>query len=107
MNLGDNTLFREQCYVGGQWIDGDAGKVRAIVNPATGERIGGTPEMGKEETGRAIAAAAEALPGWRALTAQARAVILRRWFNLIMDNKGRPGGPHDHGTGEAPRRGPG
>ena len=87
MNFRDNTLFRQQCYIDGAWIDADHGGVMEIVNPATGERLGQVPELGAGETRRAIAAADAALPGWRALTAQARAVILRRWFNLLIDNQ--------------------
>ncbi|MBA4390793.1 MAG: succinate-semialdehyde dehydrogenase (NADP(+)) [Syntrophus sp. (in: bacteria)] len=87
MNLRDNALFRQQCYVGGAWIDGDHSKFSMITNPATGERLGQVPQLGAEETDRAIVAADAALPGWRELTAQARAVILRRWFNLLMESQ--------------------
>jgi succinate-semialdehyde dehydrogenase / glutarate-semialdehyde dehydrogenase len=87
MNLHDNNLFRQQCYVGGSWIDSDDKRALVIDNPATGERLGQVPELGAGETRRAIMAADAALPGWRALTAQARAVILRRWFGLIMENQ--------------------
>ncbi len=58
-----------------------------ITNPATGEILGHVPELGADETRRAIEAAHAALPGWRALTAQARAVILRRWFNLLLEHQ--------------------
>ncbi|MBA4391677.1 MAG: succinate-semialdehyde dehydrogenase (NADP(+)) [Syntrophus sp. (in: bacteria)] len=87
MNLRDSTLFRQQCYVDGAWIDADHEGVSIIANPATGERLGQVPELGAGETRRAIEAADAALPGWRALTAQARAIILRRWFTLLMENQ--------------------
>ena len=58
-----------------------------ITNPATGEVLGHVPELGAAETRRAIEAAHAALPGWRALTAQARATILRRWFNLLLEHQ--------------------
>ncbi len=87
MNLRDSTLFRQQCYVGGVWIDGDDKRFLVIANPATGERLGQVPVLGREETHRAITGADVALPGWRALTAQARAVILGRWFKLLMENQ--------------------
>ncbi|MFZ1827297.1 MAG: NAD-dependent succinate-semialdehyde dehydrogenase [Candidatus Competibacteraceae bacterium] len=88
MHLRDNTLFRQQGYVAGAWIEADHGGVSIIVNPATGEVLGQVPELGVAETRRAIEAAHAALPGWRALTAQARAVILRRWFNLLLEHQG-------------------
>jgi succinate-semialdehyde dehydrogenase/glutarate-semialdehyde dehydrogenase len=87
MNLHDQTLFRQQAYVAGAWIEADHGAVSIITNPATGEALGQVPELGAAETRRAVEAAHGALPGWRAMTAQARAGILRRWFHLLMENQ--------------------
>ena len=87
MLLRETTLFRQQCYVAGCWIAADHGAASIITNPATGEALGQVPELGAAETRRAIEAAHVALPGWRALTAQARATILRRWFNLLLEHQ--------------------
>ncbi len=87
MHLREATLFRQQCLVGGCWINADSGVSTAIANPATGEVLGCVPELGAGETRRAIQAAQDALPGWRALTAQARALLLRRWFNLLLEHQ--------------------
>ena len=87
MNLRDNTLFRQRGYLAGDWIEADDGAVSIIANPATGAPLGQVPELGAAETRRAIEAAHAAQPGWRALTAQARAVILRRWFTLLLENQ--------------------
>ncbi len=87
MQLHETALFRQQCYIDGCWIDADHNAVSAIVNPATGETLGHVPALGAAETRRAIEAAHAALPGWRALTAQARAVILRRWFELLLGHR--------------------
>ncbi|MEQ8502762.1 MAG: NADP-dependent succinate-semialdehyde dehydrogenase [Sneathiellaceae bacterium] len=87
MQLSDKSLLRSQCYVDGAWIDADSGKSFAVTNPATGEEIGKVPEMGASETRRAIEAADKAWPAWRRKTAKERAVILRRWFDLMMENQ--------------------
>ena len=87
MQLHDTTLFRQQCYVAGSWIDADHGAASAITNPATGEVLGQVPELGAAETRRAIEGAHAALPGWRALTARNRAAILRRWFGLLLEHQ--------------------
>ena len=84
LQLKDQRLFREQCYVDGAWIDAANRKTVAIEDPATGEVIATVPSLGLDETRRAIAAAEAALPGWRAKTAKERAGILRKWFELIM-----------------------
>jgi len=43
--------------------------------------------MGAMETRRAITAAVAAWPAWRARTAKARATILRRWYELMMEHQ--------------------
>jgi succinate-semialdehyde dehydrogenase/glutarate-semialdehyde dehydrogenase len=80
--LKDPKLFREQCYLDGQWVGSQ--KTIAVVNPATGGVLGTVPELGAAETKRAIEAAERALPAWRAKTGKERAAILRKWFDLMM-----------------------
>ena len=85
--LKDMNLFRQQCYLDGQWVDADDKNTLAVNNPADGRQIGTVPKMGAVETRRAIEAANAALPGWRAKLAKERAVILRKWFDLMMANQ--------------------
>ena len=87
IKLKDMSLFRQQCYVDGQWVDADDGKTIAVYNPASGQQIGTVPSMGTAETRRAIEAANAAMPAWRAKTAKERSAILRKWFNLMMENQ--------------------
>jgi len=87
LNLKDPKLFRQQCYIGGQWADADSKRTVDVNNPATDEILGTVPFMGTAETRRAIEAANAAWPAWRAKTAKERATILRRWFDLMMENQ--------------------
>ncbi|WP_207884116.1 NADP-dependent succinate-semialdehyde dehydrogenase [Pseudomonas sp. 30_B] len=87
MQLKDPTLFRQQAYIDGAWVDADNGQTVQVSNPATHEIIGSVPMMGAAETRRAIEAADKALPAWRALTAKERANKLRRWFDLMIENQ--------------------
>jgi succinate-semialdehyde dehydrogenase/glutarate-semialdehyde dehydrogenase len=80
--LKDPKLFRTQCYIDGEWVGGS--KTFPIVNPATGARLATVPDLGAQETRRAIDAAERAWPAWRAKTAKERAAILRKWFDLMM-----------------------
>ena len=84
--LQDPELFRERCYVGGRWIAAASGATIPVDDPATGEVIGSVPKAGRTETRSAIDHAAAALPEWRARTGKERAVVLRRWFDLVMAN---------------------
>ena len=85
--LSDPSLFRQQCYVDGQWIDADGGATLAVTNPANGDVLGSVPKLGAAETRRAIEAANRAWPAWRDLLAKERANILRKWFDLMMANQ--------------------
>ena len=57
LSLKDRKLFRQQCYIDGNWVDADSRKSTPVVNPATGEELGSVPRMGMPETRRAIDAA--------------------------------------------------
>ena len=87
MNLKDPSLFRQQCYIDGAWVDADDGGVIDVDNPADNSVIGAVPRMGARETRRAIEAANDAYPDWRARTGKERAAILRRWYELVMENQ--------------------
>jgi succinate-semialdehyde dehydrogenase/glutarate-semialdehyde dehydrogenase len=84
LKLNNQDLFRSQCCIGGTWVG--EGSI-AVCNPATQDMLAKVPNFGEEETNRAIAAASKALPGWKGLLAKERGRILRRWFDLIMDNQ--------------------
>jgi succinate-semialdehyde dehydrogenase/glutarate-semialdehyde dehydrogenase len=85
--LKDARLFREVCYLDGQWIQARSGQMIDVDNPATGEIIGRVPKLGSTETKQAIEAANRAFPAWSKKTAKERAGVLRRWFDLMMENQ--------------------
>jgi len=87
LELKDPTLFREACYIDGKWLAADSNQTIDVTNPASGEVLGTIPKMGADETRRAIDAANAAYPAWRAKTAKERASILRKWFDLMMENQ--------------------
>ena len=87
MSVLSSPLFKQQCYINGQWMDAQSGETIDVTNPATGERIGTIPKMGAAETAEAIEAARIAQKAWAAMTAKERHGILIKWFNLMMDNQ--------------------
>jgi succinate-semialdehyde dehydrogenase/glutarate-semialdehyde dehydrogenase len=84
MKLEDAGLFRQQCFVNGEWQSAPEGAVLQVANPASGEILGTVPKFGREETSRAVAAAEAALPGWAALTAGERSRLLRKFHDLLL-----------------------
>jgi succinate-semialdehyde dehydrogenase/glutarate-semialdehyde dehydrogenase len=85
IGLTDQGLFREACYIDGAWMTG--AQTVSVDNPATGDILGTVPRFGADETRWAIGAAAAALVTWRATTARARAQILRRWSDLMLEHQ--------------------
>ena len=82
-DLSDPSLLREAAWIGGSERTGEAWI--PVTNPATGQVLGRVPDLGAEAALEAVAAARDALPGWRGLTAKARSVILRRWYDRVLD----------------------
>ncbi|MBR0781881.1 NADP-dependent succinate-semialdehyde dehydrogenase [Bradyrhizobium iriomotense] len=87
LKLNDPSLLRDTCLINGAWSAADSGATLTVTNPATGAALTTVPSMGAAEARRAIAAADQAWPAWRARTAKDRAAILRKWFDLIMANQ--------------------
>ncbi|VEI76101.1 Succinate-semialdehyde dehydrogenase [NADP(+)] GabD [Mannheimia haemolytica] len=81
------SLLRFQAYINGQFVSSQNGKTFTVHNPTNGEKIGEVADLGTEETAQAIEAAAVAQKKWQALLPKERSVILRKWFELIMQNQ--------------------
>jgi len=84
MTFTDQKLFREAAYVDGQWIAADDSATVAVDNPATGDIIGHVPKLNAAQTRKAIDAANRAFATWSKKTGKERAIVLRRWFDLMM-----------------------
>ena len=84
--LNDASLFRQQGYVGGEWCDATGGGTVPVLDPASGLSIGDVPDMGGDETRRAIEAANAAWPAWRAKTGKERGAVLKAWHALILEH---------------------
>ena len=87
LKLKDTALLRSQLYINGDWVDADSGATMGVFNPATREQITAIPNAGADETWRAIEAADVAFATWRQLVAKERSAILKRWYQLIMENQ--------------------
>jgi succinate-semialdehyde dehydrogenase/glutarate-semialdehyde dehydrogenase len=86
-HLKDSRLYREACYVNGQWVRAKSGETFDVDNPATGEIIGSVPKLRAAETREAIQIAQDAFTAWSKKTAKERAIVLRKWSDLMMENQ--------------------
>ena len=82
--LKDPSLLKTQAYVNGRWIDGE--KTFPVYNPATGELVANVTDLGPSDVADAVDAAHAAQPAWAAKTGKERAAVLRRWFDLMVEN---------------------
>src|SRR6266480_203341 len=83
----ERNLLLDRGFIAGEWVEGVSGATFPVLNPATGEELAQVPRMGADETRRAIEAAQDAYPAWRATLAKDRARILRRWADLMVEHR--------------------
>ncbi|BFM07980.1 NAD-dependent succinate-semialdehyde dehydrogenase [Halioxenophilus aromaticivorans] len=87
IGLNRPELLRTQSYINGKWVDANDGATLAVTNPANAEVICDIASCGAAETKTAIEAAQVAMKSWSATPAKQRAGLLRRWFDLMMENQ--------------------
>ncbi len=86
IELSDQGLVKTRAFIDGEWVDSDSGETYEVTNPADGSVIAHVARCGAAETRRAIEAAERAMRSWRAVSATGRAAILRKWYDLLMEN---------------------
>jgi len=84
--LKDPSLLCERAYINGEWVDGDNGTFE-VTNPARGDVIAHVADLSRAQVARAIAAAEAAQKEWAKWTGKERAAVLRRFFDLMMENQ--------------------
>ncbi len=84
--LKDQSLFKQKCFINGEWVNSDNGDTFDIINPSDLSVVGTMPNASKKETIRAIDAANNSWSDWKKLTGKERSIIIRRWHELILEN---------------------
>ncbi len=80
-----NEFLHTGHYIAGEWYE--SATTYPVLNPATGEVIAQVANGGAAETTQAVAAAERAFPAWRALTAKERSARVKRWGELMLENR--------------------
>ncbi|WP_102223493.1 NAD-dependent succinate-semialdehyde dehydrogenase [Acidimangrovimonas sediminis] len=86
-DITDKRLVRGFSYIGGKWTGGAGGAVFDVTDPATGAALGEVASLGPEEATAAVDAAHAAFPDWSCSLPQERAALLRRWYDLMVENR--------------------
>jgi succinate-semialdehyde dehydrogenase/glutarate-semialdehyde dehydrogenase len=82
--LNDPSLLVQACLIDGDFVGTPA---LDVTDPATGDVVSRVPLSDAAATTRAVEAAAAAMPAWAGLIAKERARLMRRWFDLIVENR--------------------
>lgn len=83
--IKDTQLIKLASYIDGQWRASD--QQFDVVNPATQQVIAQVSDASCQDTEAAILAAKRALPDWSKRSANERAALMRKWFNLMMEHQ--------------------
>ena len=86
MELKNKSLFKQECFIGGEWIKSYSNETIEVDNPATQDLVGLVPKCGTKETKQAINLANEAFKNWKNKTAKERSIVLKKWHDLILEN---------------------
>ncbi|MCA2014347.1 NAD-dependent succinate-semialdehyde dehydrogenase [Cereibacter sphaeroides] len=84
--LKDPSLFETRALVAGDWAEADDGATFEVTNPARGDVIAKVADLSRAEVARAIAAAETAMKDWAKRTGKERAAVLRKWYDLMVEN---------------------
>ncbi|MCI5099307.1 NAD-dependent succinate-semialdehyde dehydrogenase [Phaeobacter italicus] len=84
--LKDTSLLESRAYIGGQFVDGEDGTFD-VINPARGDVIAQVADVSRSQVAGAIAQAETAQKDWAKWTGKERAAVLRKWFDLMMENQ--------------------
>ncbi|XP_045407847.1 succinate-semialdehyde dehydrogenase, mitochondrial [Lemur catta] len=79
------ALLRTDSFVGGRWLP--AAATFPVHDPASGAALGMVADCGVPEARAAVRAAYEAFCSWRAVSAKERSSLLRKWYELMIQNK--------------------
>jgi len=83
--LKDPSLLKTDALINGQWMRGTSRF--AVHDPATGAKLADVANLGPQDAQAAITAANAAWPAWKQKTAKERSILLRKWYDLLMQNQ--------------------
>lgn len=85
--LKNPELLQQRAFINGEFVSAKSGETFDVFDPATGNKIGSAPEMSLGELQYAITAANGAFKDLKKTTGRERSHWLRRWYDLMIENK--------------------
>lgn len=78
-------LLRGDSFVGGRWLPAPA--TFPVYDPASGAKLGTVADCGVPEARAAVRAAYDAFNSWKGVSVKERSLLLRKWYDLMIQNK--------------------
>lgn len=88
LDLRKPELLRDRAFVAGSWVEVPSADRITVTDPFDGSAIADLPSLGLDAVRLAIDIADETRRAWAARPARERAVVLKRWYDLIVENSG-------------------
>ncbi|WP_319002524.1 aldehyde dehydrogenase family protein, partial [Acinetobacter baumannii] len=85
--LKDTSLLKQQVFINGEWLAAADQQTFTVTNPATGETIANVASATEQQVEHAVKAAEQALVTWKLTTAKERSLLLKKWYQLIIENQ--------------------
>src|SRR5947207_480260 len=83
----EQDVKRISHWIGGRLVEGESGRSGPVYNPARGLQTGAVDFASVEEVDRAVEAAKEAFPAWRAMSLSKRTAIMFRVRELVDEHR--------------------
>ena len=87
MELHNTKLFKQRAFINGQWVKSSNKEQLSVTNPANQSVLGSVPKLTAEQIKLAITSANNAWESWRNMAAKDRSAIIRKWYELIIENQ--------------------
>ncbi|KAH7006979.1 aldehyde dehydrogenase domain-containing protein [Ilyonectria destructans] len=81
------SLFKDQSWVGGNWVEAGSGKRFDVTDPGTGGNWASAPDNDANDVEATVQAAHKAFLFYRKISPRVRSRCLLNWGTLIQENK--------------------
>jgi len=86
MKIRNKSLLKTKAYVNGQWVSAKDDKTFVVENPYDQSRLANVVDLDRDSISEAISSAQKAMTSWKEKSANERSTILKKWYQLQIDN---------------------
>jgi len=84
--MNQSSLIKNSSFIDGKWLSSDE-RYFEVTNPYNNRLVAKVANANIAETEQAVVAAKKSLKTWSAMPANNRCALLRKWYELMMENQ--------------------